>query len=631
MKNIINLIIALIAISSSFIIAANYKFYPLTMNISGFVQNENKILVYGDAEFFKYSSDYGETWSNIYIDSVLKVNKLIAFGDNIDGLADNNVYLNSDNFGKSFVKVKLDLSDSISVIDFTSNQTYIFLVTKSEVIQIEKSSLNKTIIPLPSSFPQNKVAIWENHLYIANNFDKILDYNLISNQFESPLEDSCENCIFASNLFVQDSLLYFSRVINSSDQMNSYEYNFKDKSTKLLSTSVSGLLVKQDSSYYSISSLVLNLPTIKELTFNFNSISQNGYNTISTYKDKFLNSYITQCKFINDNSILVVGANNTILLSTDKGKNWIAKSITSLQSHIIKIKNTSDSNLYINNAYHGIVTKSTNKGITWLTQKRNDSDLLTFPISSIITNDGFIQTIYKDSTIKSTNNNIDLFSRSKIDSNIDAKRYWFYNVSHSTKDYIGYSFIEDNYLLARNYICFFDYNNKLIKKIKLDSSEVRWMKIIDTSNIQLLISDKRGRRIDTIKQFLTVYDSAKTKLIETKDGGLTWKVLDVLDSSINSAYSEILSKDGNSKLFITDNLVFVDKDMNYYSNNSILKIENDKLSFVYSNFIKKNDLDISINSLVSYKNYYICSSNNYLLLLNNDFKVIDTIYNFRNM
>jgi len=634
---IIKLIVLIIFCNIMAGFALDYKFQTLTSDFKDITHYENQVIVYGDDNLIKYSSDFGNTWENKYLVGVTKINFIKYQSSSIDFIVDDSLYFNSENINSIPTK-KIAIRKGI-IWNIKASNEYFVVVYDSIMDIYKKNDFSLQTISFDKKNNQTALLLNDKSIFISRDQENLKEYDLKTFELIKEYSDSCKNCRDITDIKVIHNQYIVSKQSKSHENASYYfSIDTLNKEQIEIGTYLKGYVfdVKQkilgpelqivaDSIRYHKYLQHSGQSEIDELFFSTYHLYDKEMKQIAVNINNYYNEIITSATKLSNGNIIVVGNNNAIFLSKDNGITWENKmSLTNDgNSRLEKIGNK----LILNNTWNAIITESLDNGITWKNQKRYEEDFRAKPLTSIIDSiNGKLTYLFIDSVFKkSTDKDLDYTFAKKDIKFTDLKNLESRNINESTDKFNVFSFNKRFQLSKNAVILFFDKENNLVKNVRLDSMAILKMFITDTSNFKLLVGERKQSTIDTANGYIVIYGNSKTKLIETKNGGLSWNVLDVLDSTLDNAYREIKSINDNSDLMLASyfqiDLKNASKSLQRFY---ILNINDDKIKIVYYDSFNETKKG-SLYFINQFKNNYILSCQNYFLKLDENFKVIDTI------
>ena len=367
MKN--TLILFLLCFNLSTLFSQNYVFDVERMGVdfNGICHNDNVVIAYGDGSIILYSTDKGQNWNQKQIaNDSLTIQKMLSIGTEFYGIFKEGFVVKSIDNGKSWQVVKS--VSNINFMDLTNNEDKLYILTDKKTIQVfDKNLTHLQDVSLDSSNSYSNIIYFKNKLYLQAGKGKLSEIDVENN--------------------------FLQRIIDISSYGN-YSFNFKSDSNYLYAQIDAGLYKTQNpnqiwikeansiNTYNFFNNDIYDIVTATNYNWqvswlDFYKIKENSRNKINTdsINRYLLYLYISQFEFLDLNTIIAVGTNKTIYLSTDAGKRWELKSNSNM---IYRGTGGGGIKFWINKnigffSNTGQIFKTTNAGVTWLPQVFTDT------------------------------------------------------------------------------------------------------------------------------------------------------------------------------------------------------------------------------------------------------------------
>lgn len=478
----------------------------LNLDYYGCTISNSTIVAYGSACTITISKDDGKTWARKPLGALdEKILKMKNYNSTLVAYTSLKRLLLSEDGGNTWKSTTGNTIDALKDVAIDENGTYI--CGKNTVYFLDNSMTILDSINTENDEPMS-ITTANNTLYITGNLGTIWLFNSSKRQFIKKIDfkalQLCTTCSAPTNLIVDGNAIYArldSSIIKSvnggtdwsilvSDLRNFYASN--NELFTFRSSSTNGAI----SPYY--------IECAKYDGSVFQSISDNMMEYFTFMP------IMTDWKFKGKDTIVAVGYNNAIVMSTNRGVSW--KVISNLDANYGKWISKNDGVIIGNNGrrlYH-----TTNGGVTWMP--------LQYPGDFPSPYNKYSK-LYYDSTGFGYANNM-LSGQSNKDYWIITKDFWkTYQVKQINKlsvDVVPTSvfYISDKYVLFNT----IKQNSKsYLKHYILDSS----FSFIDTTTTLTnynIIDIQRGRG-DTLKAWLFL-EGGNPKIIRNYsiDMGLSW-------------------------------------------------------------------------------------------------------------
>ncbi|MFN3306325.1 MAG: hypothetical protein ACK42Z_03955 [Candidatus Kapaibacteriota bacterium] len=340
----------------------------LNIDLFGICNNSEVIILYGEYGNILISNDWGKNWEQKTIKSLSNyINKIIAFDDKFWGLLDSTVIIKSDN-GKRWEEIQLPINNK--TVDVSIDSSFIYLLSSERK---EIFILTHNYYPFDSIELENEITEFvpvKGYLIIGTNVGKLYIYDTekraMANLFDL---SSTGNNIHNFNVdggkifFLVNNSLYslyepFSppEFIANTPSSN---YTVKDGEIYMLNVLITLVYNKMISNW-------VGFYKYDKMTREFVKVNNDNLNRFidSSMFNIFLRAGKLNFKFVNDNVIIVVSNNKTILISGDKGVTWELVSFLDWPLYNFAVMNN-----YIWGTKQRSIFRSKDYGVTWLPQK----------------------------------------------------------------------------------------------------------------------------------------------------------------------------------------------------------------------------------------------------------------------
>jgi len=461
--------------------------------------NNNKIYAAAGFDGVLVSTDFGQTWTQIsscsQIDNELEVgiSEITVSGDNIIiGTTNNGLYVSKDN-GTSWEKILPD-KPKLATSDLEVSGRNVYAGTYRDGFFFSSDNGN--------SWTQRNSDLPDLSIY--------------------------DVATKGNDIFIS---LWWGGIYHSSD--NGINWNELNSGLPLLYSAITAIARKGDYIYAGVKDRGLFISTDKGLSW-IREVSELAFQG---------HMYSIVCK---DSNVLI-GTQNGIYLSSDKGKNWESKN-KGIEFGYAKTLEIVDSILFAGNN-QGIYL-STNNGEDWVqtyTSYTNNSEayflyygngFLFAGIDGLLRSSDYGRTwVHKESEIES--NNLKVYAMTSIDSSFFVGNNYGVNISSdygetwelSTKSGVNHPYIP--FLIQSNGILYAADATRIYQSANMGQS---WSTV--------LRNDNNGNSIRVDHYCLMIYDSYI--YIGTENGiwscPLSNLILDVKDNSIRTSLSYVLSQ-----------------------------------------------------------------------------------------
>ena len=380
MKNLFQLLSIFLIMLYSINIFAEYNILklfegfdskPISYDLTGIASSGSTILLWGNVGEIMRSTDMGNSWHRVrvserIIDFVVGIeylkNKYVGVLSNGSGIV-------SFDDGKTWQIVKLNETNRI--FKLLNHQDKIFYMTDKEFkIYDDNFQLIKTI-PFQTDTNQYECVISNNRIIYPIGKGKIGMIDLTNEQKYILYLDSlniCQDCPIPTDFFADNDYFYFLL------QGWFYRYSFqtgKINSFAKPSTTKNTSFILNNGSLYQIFSKKLE-QSDSLYFYQLISGATGGIRINNTGFDRrVINSVFKSVRFLNNNTVIGIGANKLICKSSDGGKSWKVLSFFNpmppLKNGNLFIFDTMNIR-YIDDFFNYYFT--TNGGVTWLSTQK---------------------------------------------------------------------------------------------------------------------------------------------------------------------------------------------------------------------------------------------------------------------
>jgi hypothetical protein len=323
----------------------------------GCIKANDKIIAYGTNASYLYSTDKGNTWNQSKIDGIDVITKLEYVDNQILGFSLDGHSLKSDDYGVSWQINYLEKLDSAYCVLFNSGY---FIVRDKNSINILDKQFN-IISTYKEAFlwtqdgkyttdsRTHRMVIQDDKLYFNSKSNKLISIKVsdfIQNKLTINQTNICDSCYNGIGLLHSNDNLYLDINMNTPSKFKTqlyYHYSISSNTFKELSNSeyyqYYGEYFSLDSNIYQFKSIGTGKTVFDYFQFQFNkyNISKNEFEKISISPMIPTNLYfspdkITDMILIDNNTIMAVANNKTIVKSTNLGQSW--EVVTSINNFI---------------------------------------------------------------------------------------------------------------------------------------------------------------------------------------------------------------------------------------------------------------------------------------------------------
>lgn len=394
MKRIIFSLVVVSIFFSPILYSYNPKidFQTLYIDFKGVCSNSNAVVAYGD-DFTNIliSTDKGETWMQKMILSIFNnLNKLIVYTDIFYGIADSSIIVKSfDGFnwssyynpiGTKFIDIS---ADSNFIYLLSSKRNKLFILDKNAQL-VDSIDINSYVMEIYS---------FRNNLLLGTNEGKLI---IFTSEFDSEPK-ILDLSGFGSNVynfFSDESRVYFL-VSNTLCSLDS-----SDSLAEVVLANAPGNCTIKNGEIYSLRNEITYLygkPTKWVGCYRYNKnlkefikLNNDNLDRYIEHFESFLPSPKLNFTFIDNDKIILVGQNKTILISSDRGRTWRLRSF--------RVPGGTGAPFVLNNyiwqPVGRMILRSTDYGVTWIPQKADSLFII-----SLASNNG-IGYIFFDSSGK---------------------------------------------------------------------------------------------------------------------------------------------------------------------------------------------------------------------------------------
>ncbi|MEM2146486.1 MAG: hypothetical protein QW279_14075, partial [Candidatus Jordarchaeaceae archaeon] len=348
--------------------APKVDFQVLDMNYKGVCSNSKAVVAYdNDFTNITVSTDKGEIWIQKTLLSIFNtLTKLKVCNDIFYGIADSSIVVISSD-GLNWSSYYSPVSNKFVDISADSNYIYLLSSERNKLFILDKNI--RLVDSFKTSFYITEIFSFKNKTYLGTKNGKviILASGLGS---ESQIVDLNGFEISISNFFSDGGRIYFlgSGTLYSLDSSNS--------NTEIVLANVPENFTVKDGEIYSLRNETIYLYGKLAKWVGFYQYNKNLNEFIKLNNDNpdrfiepfesFLPSSKLNFTFIDEDNIILVAENKTILISNNRGKKWRLRSFLVPGSGTVEpfvLKN------YMWKTFGRMILRSTDYGITWLPQK----------------------------------------------------------------------------------------------------------------------------------------------------------------------------------------------------------------------------------------------------------------------
>lgn len=321
----------------------------LSEDYNGIVTNGDVILVYGNNGVVTYSNDNAESWEQVCLGEFNHIRKMFYIDGKFYALTPNSIFVGT-NDCKIWTQKRF--SNEEQFLDFTFIENFFYIIAKNKIYKIEKDLATQleVFLEFDEFTSLSEIVSLSNFLFVIESEYYIFKIDRETKQIDTidvhPQHGSFTNRDLV-NLKVINSDLY---VLMKYSMQSKPEFAFENVKHKLIASKdlgknwefvtdnirVSTEYVVDNEQTYFLSPKIIDF-TANEKGWNvryYHINSNNGLTEINSADtiDKWipfvqgsgnLNTFgVTQLNKINDNLLLAVGPNKTILKSLNGGLNW---------------------------------------------------------------------------------------------------------------------------------------------------------------------------------------------------------------------------------------------------------------------------------------------------------------------
>lgn len=321
----------------------------LSTDYNGIVTNGNVILVYGNNGVITYSSDNGENWNQLYLGELNQIRKIFYIDGKFYALAPNSIFV-----GTSDCKIWIQkrFSNEEQFFDFTFVENFFYITAKNKIYKIERELATQPEIffEFDEFTTLSEIVSLSNFLFIIESEYYIFKIDRETKQIDTidvhPQQGSFTNRNLA-NLKIINSNLY---VLMKYSIQSKPEFAFENVKHKLIASKdlgknwefitdnirVSKEYLVDNGKIYFLSPKIIDFTANEKgwnvgyyyIDSNNELMEVNSADTIDKWIPFIkgsgnLNTFdVVRLNKINDNLLLAVGSNKTILKSLNGGLNW---------------------------------------------------------------------------------------------------------------------------------------------------------------------------------------------------------------------------------------------------------------------------------------------------------------------
>ncbi len=383
------IIIILFALFTQIVFVFNlYSFNPsveyrvLNINFNGVCSNSKSIIAYGDYTNILVSQDKGESWVQKSIFSNIKsnFNKIIVSNDVFYGLIDS-IYIIKSIDGMKWTVYRSPTPGMVVDISVDSNNIYLLPSERNKIYVLNREI--KLVDSIEVSIGITEIFSYKDNTYIGTVFGRFYVYNSKagSNLQMYDLTSLGRN-IFD---FQSDGDNIYFRVDSSLFVLNNLNQN-----VSLVLKNAPYIFRVRNGEVYSVNFMLNSLYGLIYKWISFEKYDKDNGSFVRLNNDRVdrfiedLNSFLPYrafFAFIDDERIVLVSSNKTILLSENGGKNW------KLKSYLISSLNIDGCYVFKNYLWIPVnktLFRSSDFGATWLPQKADSLFIVSrFPIITL--------------------------------------------------------------------------------------------------------------------------------------------------------------------------------------------------------------------------------------------------------
>jgi len=368
------------------------EFDILDIDFKGVCSNSRAVVAYGD--YFTntlVSTDKGKTWSHKMILSLFNtLNKLVVYNDIFYGIADSSIIVKSSD-GIHWSSFFNPINEKF--IDIAADSNYIYLVSaeKNKIFVLDMNA--QSIETLPFDYEVTEIFSFNNNLFIGTSSGQIIIMNF--QKYSVSILNVAKFGKKIQKFIADENRIYF--VVDTTLCTLNKDFTSAEL---VLANAPLNFTIRKGEIYYLKNEITYVFSRIarwigfyrynKNLN-QFVKVNNDNLNRYIENFDTFLPNFELKFSFIDDDNIIVVSANKTILMSTNGGKNWELRCflVPGYGTDLIFVLNN-----YIWKAMGKMILRSTDFGVTWLPQKADS--LFIISLASI----GTIRFIFFDTSGK---------------------------------------------------------------------------------------------------------------------------------------------------------------------------------------------------------------------------------------
>lgn len=353
----------------------DYKLY--NSNLYGILQNDNKVLLYGSNGVIMHSNNKCKVWTQVNFDPNYNFQFMTNDKEKVYTIVNYSMLGISKDWTKNFEFRKMEFDSTILDILIKNEELYILHPLKIEIVNI--NNFTKEQIILGDS--ADKFMKFDNYLYIFNKNEKIIKINFANKEINSLTYNNCKDCNQLISYSLDSNKVYF---VKRKNVLNGtlFELNLEnEKITEIYSSKTKDSvnpeilenIVVKNKQIFNFSLSILSFKSEPLTGYKVSHIDTNGLNDIYINKDEYINTYMTNLKFVNDSCMLLVGSNKGIFLSENNGKNWLVISNFIEPYDNRRFAFISDSIITYLGRYENLV-RSSDAGTTWISMKKRKKE-----------------------------------------------------------------------------------------------------------------------------------------------------------------------------------------------------------------------------------------------------------------
>ncbi len=343
-----------------------FDVYRVSSDFKGSIYDGKALLVYGTGGVILRSTDLGKQWEQINLDDRFNIIGMELIDGILFGLTNLNYLIKSENNGQSWRAFELEPYHRFKHL--SSHNKRLICMTDTKIIIYSTNLAKIHEYNLQTDTNHYEFTISDNTLYYPAGKGKIRSINLSNHQerlIDMKSAGFCTDCELPRNLFSLGKSIYF----NLDNRL--YSYDGSKFKTALYALAYGKYCVNNNDIYqiYNVFNKSANLDSLYFIKAN---LETGFFHHIKIREnDRYItNLKINNVRFIDENTVIAVGANKLIYMSHDKGVNWKLVSVMPfLYNENVRFDNTNAGNI----TSYGKFYRTNNSGITWLPQRTYDS------------------------------------------------------------------------------------------------------------------------------------------------------------------------------------------------------------------------------------------------------------------